>query len=57
MEEKLVTKNDLLNKLRAYKTTPDDASVIGKILIIQCVIFDEHQGYINSEKFQFEITE
>ena len=22
MEEKLVTKNDLLNKLRAYKTTP-----------------------------------
>ena len=36
---------------------PDDASVIGKILIIQCVIFDEHQGYINSEKFQFEITE
>ena len=36
---------------------PDDASVIGKILIIQCVIFDEHQGYINGEKFQFEITE
>lgn len=24
MEEKLITKNDLLNKLRAYKTTPDD---------------------------------
>ena len=24
MAEKLVTKNDLLNKLRAYKTTPDD---------------------------------
>ena len=35
----------------------NDASVIGKILIIQCVIFDEHQGYINGEKFQFEITE
>lgn len=36
---------------------PNDTSAIGKILFIQCVIFDEHQGYINSEKFQFEITE
>lgn len=36
---------------------PNDTSVIGKILIIQCIIFDEYQGYINSEKFQFEITE
>ena len=27
MEEKLVTKNDLLNKLRAYKTTPDDENI------------------------------
>ena len=36
---------------------PNDTSAIGKILCIQCVIFDEHQGYINSEKFQFEITE
>ena len=36
---------------------PSDTSAIGKILFIQCVIFDEHQGYINSEKFQFEITE
>lgn len=35
----------------------DYTSAIGKILIVQCVIFDEHQGYINSEKFQFEITE
>ena len=24
MEEKILTKNDLLNKLRAYRTTPDD---------------------------------
>ena len=24
MAEKLVTKNDLLNKLRAYNNTPDD---------------------------------
>lgn len=36
---------------------PNDTSTIGKILFIQCIIFDEHQGYINSEKFQFEITE
>ena len=36
---------------------PNDTYAIGKILFIQCVIFDEHQGYINSEKFQFEITE
>lgn len=36
---------------------PNDTSAIGKILFIQCVIFDEHQGYINSERFQFEITE
>lgn len=27
MAEKLVTKNDLLNKLRAYKTTPDDENI------------------------------
>jgi len=36
---------------------PNDTSVIGKIMFIQCIIFDEHQGYINSEKFQFEIAE
>ena len=36
---------------------PNSAFVIGKILIVQCIIFDEHQGYINGEKFQFEITE
>ena len=27
MAEKLTTKNDLLNKLRAYKTTPDDENI------------------------------
>ena len=36
---------------------PNDTSAIGKILIIQCVIFDEHQGYINAEKLELEITE
>lgn len=30
MAEKLVTKNDLLNKLRAYKTTPDDDVILYK---------------------------
>ena len=36
---------------------PSDDSVIGEKLFVQCVIFDEHQGYINSEKIQFEIVE
>ena len=27
MVEKLITKNDLLNKLRAYRTTPDDENI------------------------------
>lgn len=27
MAEKLVTKNDLLNKLRAYKESPDDENI------------------------------
>lgn len=27
MEEKLVTKDDLLNKLRAYSDTPDDEGI------------------------------
>ena len=30
MEKKLITKNDLLNKLRAYKTTPDDDVILYK---------------------------
>ena len=30
MAEKLVTKNDLLNKLRAYRTTPDDDVILYK---------------------------
>ena len=28
MEEKLVTKDDLLNKLRAYNNTPDDENIL-----------------------------
>ena len=28
MAEKLVTKNDLLNKLRAYNNTPDDENIL-----------------------------
>ena len=30
MAEKLVTKNDLLNKLRAYRATPDDDVILYK---------------------------
>ena len=30
MAEKLVTKNDLLNKLRVYRTTPDDENILYK---------------------------
>lgn len=30
MAEKLITKNDLLNKLRAYRTTPDDDVILYK---------------------------
>lgn len=30
MAEKLMTKNDLLNKLRAYNNTPDDENILYK---------------------------
>ena len=33
MAEKLVTKNDLLNKLRAYNNTPDDENILYLSLI------------------------
>ena len=46
MEEKLATKNDLLNKLRAYKTTPDDENIqykkkIEKALMLNpCLLYE-----------------
>lgn len=30
MEEKLITKKDLLGKLRAYSNTPDDENILYK---------------------------
>ena len=39
MAEKLVTKNDLLNKLRAYSKTPDDDNIVYKKKIIVKSLF------------------
>ena len=57
MEEKLVTKNDLLNKLRAYKTTPDDENIqykkkIEKALMLNpCLLYALNEKELESELF------
>ena len=57
MEEKLVTKNDLLNKLRAYKTTPDDENIqykkkIEKALMLNpCLLYTLNEKSLESELF------
>lgn len=57
MEEKLVTKNDLLNKLRAYKTTPDDENIqykkkIEKALMLNpCLLYALNEKSLESELF------
>ena len=57
MEEKLVTKNDLLNKLRAYKTTPDDENIqykkkIEKALMLSpCLLYALNEKSLESELF------
>lgn len=57
MEEKLVTKNDLLNKLRAYKTTPDDENIqykkkIEKALMLNpCLLYALNEKPLESELF------
>ena len=57
MEEKLVTKNDLLNKLRAYKTTPDDENIqykkkIEKALMLNpCLLYALNEKTLESELF------
>lgn len=57
MAEKLVTKNDLLNKLRAYKTTPDDENIqykkkIEKALILNpCLLYALNEKSLESELF------
>lgn len=55
MAEKLVTKNDLLNKLRAYKTTPDDENIqykkkIEKALMLNpCLLYALNEKSLESE--------
>ena len=57
MAEKLVTKNDLLNKLRAYNNTPDDENIqykkkIEKALMINpCLLYALNEKSLESELF------
>lgn len=57
MAEKLTTKNDLLNKLRAYKTTPDDENIqykkkIEKALMLNpCLLYALNEKSLESELF------
>ena len=57
MVEKLVTKDDLLNKLRAYKTTPDDENIqykkkIEKALMLNpCLLYTLNEKSLESELF------
>ena len=57
MVEKLVTKDDLLNKLRAYKTTPDDENIqykkkIEKALMLNpCLLYALNEKSLESELF------
>lgn len=57
MAEKLVTKNDLLNKLRAYKTTPDDDIILYKqkiknaLLSNPCLLYALNEKELESELF------
>ena len=57
MAEKLVTKNDLLNKLRSYQTTPDDENIqykkkIEKALMLNpCLLYALNEKSLESELF------
>ena len=57
MSEKLVTKDDLLNKLRAYKTTTDDENIqykkkIEKALMLNpCLLYALNEKSLESELF------
>lgn len=57
MAEKLITKNDLLNKLRAYRTTPDDENIqykkkIEKALMLNpCLLYALNEKSLESELF------
>lgn len=60
MAGKLITKNDLLNKLRAYRTTPDDENIqykkkIKKALILNpCLLYALNEKSLESELFDDE---
>ena len=57
MAEKLATKNDLLKKLREYKTTPDDENIqykkkIEKALMLNpCLLYALNEKSLESELF------
>ena len=57
MSEKLVTKDNLLNKLRSYKTTPDDENIqykkkIEKALMLNpCLLYTLNEKSLESELF------
>lgn len=57
MAEKLVTKDDLLNKLRAYKESPDDENIqykkkIEKALMLNpCLLYALNEKSLESELF------
>lgn len=57
MADKLVTKNDLLNKLRAYRTTPDDDVILYKqkiknaLLSNPCLLYALDDKELESELF------
>lgn len=50
MEEKLVTKDDLLNKLRAYSDTPDDDNIVYKQKIKNALLSNPTLLYLLHEK-------
>ena len=57
MAEKLVTKNDLLNKLRAYSDTPDDENIQYKkkietaLMLNPCLLYALNEKSLESELF------
>lgn len=56
MTEKLVTKNDLLNKLRAYRTTPDDDIILYKQKIKDALLSNPYLLYaLNDEELESEL--
>lgn len=56
MVEKLVTKDDLLNKLRAYKTTPDDDVILYKQKIKNALLSNPYLLYaLNDKKLESEL--